>query len=222
MCNLLTNYINNEYYLYNMLNLICKGNNKEIMNIFTEFLINNSDFYIKKTEFSICTLLGDAIYNLNIVKNINSIIFLLRNFSNDQLCVDIVDLCGMTALDYAIRNNDEFIIKLLLYRGINKTNKYKHYILEDFLKNPNIIYEWNKCHNFNQFFHYNVHYFLYVIGTCDNYFVIKGNNIITRWFKILIKLPIELQMIICNYSCYIKYNFISSDLIDENLYILNL
>lgn len=52
-------------------------------------------------------------------------------------------------------------------------------------------------------------FFLLVVGLCDGYFVLLEKH---PWFQIIIRLPSEVQMIICNYACYVKkkYNWKTS------------
>jgi len=82
-------------------------------------------------------------------------------------------------------------------------------IIKSYINNPNIIYQWsyelNLC--------IPVIILTLIVGLSDKYLKIKKSkkNKITKYFKILRKLPLELQMIICNYTYDVYQNNITSE-----------
>lgn len=165
---------------------------------------NYQDVYIwlinkllKNTKLNINSHVIEA-FTYAIKNNFESAI---RLFLNNQKIIECIRPYYINSLLYASSNNYTNLTKRLLIAEIKdisylRFNHNKHELIKQYIQNPNIINEWNN--------EYATQLFMLMVLTTDGYYVIKPfrelYKEITRFFNIICRLPIELQMVIANYA----------------------
>lgn len=145
------------------------------------------------------------------------IVKLLLSYEQITRILDVKDYTGYTPLSYAIHHNHLDIVKLLLCYDFNGTLLQKHLynktlcnkIIKDYILNRKIIYEWI----YELSIYTEVKLFLLIVYISDGYFRVGKKHI--SFFNIICRLPIELQMLICNLKYGIIKNHISSKYINN-------
>jgi len=108
-------------------------------------------------------------------------------------------------------SNDEIIKYLVSIESVINTD-IDNNIINIYHQNKNIIYTWKKQYMMSDI----VKLYMHIVCICDNYFIIKNTNIIyNKFFNIVIKLPLELQMLMSNIVYGVNDNYIPSNMIDS-------